>query len=506
MNDINELIKIDYIDNVSISGLTNQLISFCVNDIFNKNKKNILIVTNSLYEANRYYSMISKLNNNCYLFGMDDFLTSESVAISPELKNIRINTLKSICENKKNIVITNLMGYLRYLPTKKIWNDSFIYLNKNLEISKDNLFKKLISIGYELDTLVTKTGQIATRGFIIDIFPANIENAIRIEFWGDTIDSIREFDIDTQKSIRELDNILIKPYSEFINEKHNEEIEEKQKYLPYVVDKVSSIIEYLDDPIVIFKDYNQLNNSYLNLRKEINEFDNEKKDLLKTNYMNDFYELKKDNNNIYLLTIDSILKNEIVNKKYVFDSKIPDKYSSNFNYLNDYIEKCFYNKKYVVICLNEKDKIKNIEKFINFSTILTDINTLYKDKVNIINIEIEEGFEIENYVFLCENELFKSRKVTTNYNNKFKIGTKISDIDSLNIGDYIVHSNHGIGRYLGIKTLVKNGNKKDYLELQYKDNDKLYIPADKIELISKYFFTDRHSCHIFHTTKHTHAL
>ena len=482
---LENLIKIEEVNSISISGLTNQLISFCVNGIYNKNKKDILILTNSLYEANIYYSSLSKLNDNVYLFPMDDFLTSESIAISPELKSIRISTLNAITNSKNNIIITNLMGFLRYLPTKKLWQDSIIKLNKNQDINKEELYKKLVSIGYENDTLVNKTGEVANRGYIIDIFPINTENPIRIEFWGDTIESIRYFDIESQRSLEEIDNCEITPYSEFINEKGIEEIDDKQKYLSTVVDEVSSIISYLDNPILIYKDYNQLKNSYLNLRNEILEYGKSKDEIYDTNYMHDFYELKSDNN-IYLLTIDNILDNIKVSKKYEFSSKLPDKFNSNFSYLNEYLEKSLYNKKQIIICLNDENKIKNIQKYLTIPFLVTTIDNLSTDKINIINENIDEGFEIDKYVVLCENELFKVRNKDINYKNKFKYGTKIKDLENLKIGDYVVHSNHGIGMYTGIKTLNKNGNKKDYLEVVYKDNDKLYIPVEKIELISKY--------------------
>ena len=195
MNFLNKKLDIDTIDNISITGLTNQLISFCVDKIYKKEDKDIIIITNSLYEANRYYSALSKINNNCYLFPMDDFLTSESIASSPELKSIRISTLNEIVNTNKNIIITNLMGYLRYLPTKELWNKSIIDIKKNEDINKEELYKKLISIGYEPDSLVNKTGEVASRGYIIDLYPINTDYPIRIEFWGYTIDSIRYFDI-----------------------------------------------------------------------------------------------------------------------------------------------------------------------------------------------------------------------------------------------------------------------------------------------------------------------
>ena len=485
MDFLDNIIDIKDYNNISISGLTNQLASFTFNKINKKTKKDILIVTNSLYEANRYYSSLSKLNNNCYLFPMDDFLTSEALAASPELKSIRINTLNEISNSNNNIVITNLMGYLRYLPSKKIWKNSKIKLKRNQSISKNDLYEKLISIGYEIDSLVSKTGEISSRGYIIDVFPINNDNPIRIEFWGDEIEKIREFNIDTQISIKEIDEIEINPYSEFINLK-NIDIENSQKYLPQVLDEVSSIKDYLDDPIVIYKDYNQLKSSYKNLRKEIFEYDIEKKQKYKTNYMYNFEDLDNKSNNIYLLTIDNILKDVKINKQYNFSSKLIDKFNSNFNFLNEYLEKNLIIGKKIIICLSDKSKLKNIQKYITVDNILTNFKKIVDEKVNIVNYDIDEGFEIGEYIVLCENELYKTRNKDINYKNKFKYGTKITDINSLNKGDYVVHLTYGIGMYLGIKTLSKNGNLKDYLEVQYKDLDKLYIPVEKIDLISKY--------------------
>ena len=475
---------------VLVMGLNDKVQASYVWNLFGASKKNILVVTNTLYEANMLYKSLNQYDkDNILLFPMDDFLVSEAVATSPDLMSKRIETLNELAKNNiGKIVITNFMGYLRFLPSRKLWSSLNINIKETDEINRDLLIQKLNMIGYKKDSIVTKTGEYANRGYILDVFSSNNDNPIRIEFWGDTIDSIRYFDVESQRSLEEINECEIRPYSEFINEKMIEDIPDYQKYLPYVVNEVSSLLSYVDDPLMIYKDYNQIKKSYKRLREEIFEYSSSKEEEYKTEYMHDFSSLEQNNNNIYLMTIDNVTDIKSINKTYNYSSRLPEKFESNFKHLNEYLEKQLYSNKIVIIALSDESKLKNIEKYLTVSTILTNENDLSKGKVNIINSNLDEGFEFDNYVVLTENELFKNRDKKTNYKNKFKYGSKIKDIDNLKVGDYVVHLNHGIGMYTGIKTLTKNGNKKDYIEVSYKDNDKLYIPVEKIDLITKYSY------------------
>ena len=159
-----------YSEDVALTGMTEELFAVYVDKLYD-NKKNILIVTSNLVESNSLYRSISNYTDNVYLFPMDDFLTSEAMAISPDLMVTRLETLKEISSDRPSIVITNLMGYLRYLPLKKEYLKGKLSLKVNNEISPKELVEKLINIGYERTTLVTKTGEIGVRGFVIDIFP-----------------------------------------------------------------------------------------------------------------------------------------------------------------------------------------------------------------------------------------------------------------------------------------------------------------------------------------------
>ena len=201
MNSIKTIINTEVKNNMGITGITDSFFCVYLLNFFNKNKKNILVVVNDIAEANNIYTNLNNLCDDVYLFPMDDFLTSEAIAVSPELVINRLDTLNSIVSSSPSIIITNLMGYLRFLPKKSTFVDSFISLKKGDEISPVELRDKLVKLGYISDSIVNKTGEFAARGYIVDVYPLDYDNPIRIEFFGDEIDSIRIFDPITQISI-----------------------------------------------------------------------------------------------------------------------------------------------------------------------------------------------------------------------------------------------------------------------------------------------------------------
>ena len=203
-------------ENEEICGLTGQLKAVYIKELFEKQKKSVLLVTSSLYEANKIYQDLIPYTDDVLLFPMDDFLTSEAIAASPELKINRLETINELLENNKKIVVTNLMGYLRFLPPKDLFKTKRVKLSVNNEYDITNLKEHLFELGYKKEITVSKTGEMAIRGFVLDIFPISYNNPIRIEFWGDQIDSIREFDVNTQLTIKNIDNIEISSITEFL--------------------------------------------------------------------------------------------------------------------------------------------------------------------------------------------------------------------------------------------------------------------------------------------------
>ncbi len=484
MNVFDKLISVEYKNNLGITGITEEFFCVYLRNLLKKEKKNILVVVNSLYEANKLYSSMQNYISSTYLFPMDDFLTSEAIAISPDLEVTRLETLNEIVDSEPKIIITNLMGYLRFLPIKEKYLNSILTLKTGMEIEPKKLAKKLISLGYKRESIVTKTGELGIRGYVLDLFPLGEDYPIRIEFFGDEIDSIRYFNPNTQKSLKSISSFKLKPITEFIVE---EEIldDRKQKYLPNY-EKVCNISNYLDNPIVIYKNYNELEVAYKNIAEEILTYRETKDTDFNGNYMFDLNSLNEKNYMYYLDTNNLSTKNIDIIR---YNVSTINKFNENIENLNNYINKSINDKKTVIICIS-KQKKKNVLKNLNMKITETDFDNIKENSVNLVVSEMSVGFCYDSYIFLTESELFIDSSKNKSYKTKFKYGSKIKDINNLEIGDYVVHNAHGIGIYNGIKVLTSNGISKDYIEVLYSGNDKLYIPVEKIDLLYKYVGKD----------------
>ena len=466
------------LDGESIYGLTTELKGLFLYKKFIKENRNILCVTSSIYEANRLFQIVSNYTNKVCFFPMDDFLTSEALAISPEFKLTRLETLNQLLEDNR-IVITNLMGFLRYLPNFNDYKKSFCKIRLNDEVNIDNLINNLYKIGYKRESIVTMTGEIAVRGFIIDIFPINMDNPIRIEFWGDTIDRISEFDIDTQMSKGRIEEVIISPTTEFICDK-DVDLDLKQRDLIKYTN-VSSIIDYMDQPFIFFNDRDQVNKNFELLVEEMNDYKINNEFNLSTKFMFDLASNYK--NEINFVSFDNESKGNI-NRYQAFEL---ENFIGDIKQISDRLESYIKSKKTVIICLSDRYKVNKLEsELLCDNVVITNIDEIIENKINLVVKKINSGYVINNYVVVSEKELFNKKESGVAYKSNFRMGSKIRDINKLKVGDYIVHVTHGIGIYSGIKTLNKNGIKKDYLMVEYLGGDKLYIPVEKLELINKY--------------------
>ena len=424
-----------------ISGLTSELNIFYILKLCEKYDRNIIVLTSSLFEANKIFDSLYKLHENTLLFPMDDFLSSMIIASSPELKYKRLETLDKLKENKKYVIVTNLMGYLKYLPNKGIKN--YLELNIGQEIKRDELISSLSFLGYHRESLVTMSGEYAVRGFIVDLFPIDYDHPIRIEFDGNKIDNIKYFNENSQMSMNLVKSLKIKAIDEMISN-----------------DK-SSLYEYANEPLVVYVDKSQIDASYTHLYDDIVEYkesNNINEDLMFT--MDDI----KDKDRIYV----NLFSTGGINLKA--ESII--NYKENFEKLQNDYDKWIREGKDVYFYLSRLEEKKKILKLI--------------PSANVVMKELSHGFILDKYVVISENDIEEVKSVRGVYKNNFHVGKRIKDFNQLEKGDYVVHVAHGIGIYQGITTLTVRGVQKDFLTIYYEGTDKIYVPVEKIDLIYKY--------------------
>lgn len=458
MDFFNQFFKYD--NGLTVTGLTKELNVFYVLNLFDNSDKNIIVLTNTLYEANMYYNNFLTYTNDVLLFPMDDFLTSVAVAISPDLKVKRLETLAKIHEKKRYIIITNLMGFLRFLPDKDNEYNFDFKIAKGSSFKREDVLKLLDKYGYVKESIVTTTGEYAVRGYIIDLFCPDSQHPLRLEFFGDEIDSIRYFDESTQLSIKEVSEVCIKPFVEIVD------------------DKYSSLCDYLNDPFVVMINKDQIDVAYDKLVEEMFEYN--KNEGISKKYMFSLDEITYN----YVIYLNNINDSDNGNT-LKFNSQEIENFNSDFELLGKYVKKSIDRGLIVILCLSSKQQFRSLECFLPSYHIVKDGNITIGD-VNIWYKKINSGFVFNKYVVISEYDIEKNRNAVINYKNSYKIGKKIKDFGQLTIGDYVVHSMHGIGIYQGVITLSKNGIKKDYIQINYQGNDKIYIPVEKINVIFKY--------------------
>jgi transcription-repair coupling factor (superfamily II helicase) len=454
-------------NDLCITGLTKELKAKYVFEFFANKKESVILVENNYSQANLMYDYLKKYTDKVLFFPEDEFIASRSIAISPELRNERIQTMIKLLDDKDYIIVTNLIGHLKYLIDKDEFKNKTINIKVNNEISIKKIIDNLYDLGYTSETIVNKNGEFAIRGFVLDVFPINEDNPIRIEFWGDTVADIKVFDVNNQLSIKKIDELSIFPVSDY-----------------ELGDKISNISNYRKNSYIIYDEYEQILANYNNLIEDVKEYN--KQEGKEEKY---FWEINEiaDKKRLFISSFD---EQNYGKNLYKNRSQEIDNFTSDFEAIERQLKVYIKDGYQVVICLSNKFKVNKVLEYLKDSAIFTDENNFLDSKINIIVENISEGYIIDKLMVISEKELFNKKDYQQTHKPSLKMGKKIRDITKIEHGDYVVHYVHGIGIYRGITTINKNGLKKDYLQIDYKGTDKLYIPVEKIELINKYSNSD----------------
>ena len=480
---------------------------------YKKNPRSMIIIKNNLYNAQRLYERIISFlsEEECALFGADESLRVEAIASSPEMRANKVETLASLLKNPNQIVVTCPSGILRHLPSPELFKEGCFTLKVGNIEDPEELKRKLIKIGYYQTSHIDQPLTFASRGGVIDIFSINHTQPVRIEFFDDEIESIRFFDVETQKTIVPIEEIDIVPANDLLfSDSDSEEIIKGTKELLNKLDDVilSSTIEsdlelikqnicdtrlypytaflsknygiwdYMNHPLMIYSDEEVIEENIKHIITEttsyIQEMVQEKKLLPKFTVFHDYHHIGDKCPKI----IEDPIHNELVNIEEVHLPNEP--LNIKIRLLKDY--------KKVVIALNEKelDRIKHAfnEEKIEYHT-LTDEESI-TDGFNICIESFTQGFIYQDLAVISESELFEIHRHSGRYENKFKNAEVIHNYDELEKGDYVVHAQHGVGQYLGIETREIQGVIRDFLRIIYRGNAELLVPLEQFRLVRKF--------------------
>ncbi len=522
---------------IAISGLTDVGMTQIISGIHEFAKKNVCIVTYNEIQARKIVEDIKNFTERVVFFPKKDIVAYDYIAESKDLPYERIETLNQIVSKKKFIVVTTIEAVMQKLPSKETLYKNILEFKVGKSYSIEELKKKLIQLGYTRYDLIEGRGQFSIRGGIVDI-STNENTGIRIEFWGDEIDSIRSFHILSQRSIQNLEKITIFPAHEYVLEKTKEEVckkiekikvdtdlqEEKlkedieqikvgdyiskiDKYFNCFYEKEESLLNYLSKQTCIifdeiskieqrekniFQDQENLERALLEKEKWIPQAISNKSSLeqIKENLDNQF---------IYMEKLDTKPKFQI--ETYFMNYREINYYKSEIeNFLKD-LKKLISEKKKVTVFVNSKEKAKKLKTILEKEKIICKIEEnldktiIVKSTESIVTITVgtvSSGFEniTLNQVIISADELIEGdkrrRKIT---NTAYKEGEKVVFAD-LKIGDYVVHKNYGIGIYIGVNTITADGTTKDYIKIKYQADDILYVPTNQMDSIRKYIGGD----------------
>ena len=509
----------------------------------------ICIVTYNEIEARKIVKDLSYFTNEfeeVLYFPKREIASYDYIAESKDLPYERIEVLNKIQKKKAKIVVTTIEALMQKMITKSSLYKNCLEFKVGKRYSLEEVKQNLILLGYERNDLIEGKGQFSVRGDIIDVALTETKG-VRVELWGDEVDSIRNFSISSQRSNEMLDKIEIMPAHEFILEdelknivskiQNNNEYLDKvkakgdyrnkieeiinkdieliesgdyiskiDKYFNSFYDKTETFLDYLENDFVILFDelskIKQRSDNILIENKNLIKVLIEKEKYVPQSILNiepiDY--VSEDNQVVYLEKQDLGTKT-ISNTKYNFNYRDVKYYKSEIEILIGDLIKALNDKKEVVVLAGNKEETDKFikllqEKEIPYSRNLLE-QVLQKGQINqketspmvmVAEGSLSSGFECYdlNLIVIAGDELFApSVKKKRKLSSSFKQGEKVVFAD-LKIGDYVVHKSHGIGQFVGVNTLKADGIIKDYIKIRYRNDDMLYIPTNDLDSIRKY--------------------
>lgn len=529
---------------ISIAGVVESAQGQLIYALTGENKSAALVVTYSDMEARALHDDLTLYTDNTLYFPSKEYVFYNIETTGHRSEHSRLAVLDALKNSKNCIVVTSVDAILQYTARSEEFCTRVIKFEIGKRFNLEKLVENLVEMGYCREDIVEGEGQFSVRGGIVDIFSPNYENPIRIEFFDDETDSIRMFDSYTQRSLEKIDSARIIPVVEAILSKekkaeivaaledearrakkrkgNNEEfikateadIESfnERHYFPSIDKYVSDI--YGEIPTIL--DYFSENDLvFIVDPKRIAErgktFEWEKGEII-TELMNKGILPARSKKKFFLSYGEAI--GEITGKKVVsidvlshtrtdflykrletFTTKTTISFHGKIDYLYEDLKSWQEKKTTVIILASTRGRGENLEGVLTErglkARFISDVSDSKMAEFSpgetvIVRGNLSKGFEYPeiNFVLVSDKEIFEGKKRRAK--RKRDNANRIKSYNDISAGDYVVHQTHGIGKYVGTQKMTVNGVTKDYLKIQYRGTDSLYVPIDQLNVLYKY--------------------
>ncbi|ARJ10138.1 MULTISPECIES: transcription-repair coupling factor [Staphylococcus] len=527
-------------ENILVTGLSPSAKATIIAEKYLTDHKQMLLITNNLYQADKLETDLLQYIDSAevYKYPVQDIMTEEFSTQSPQLMSERVRTLTALAQNEKGLFIVPLNGLKKWQTPIDIWQAHQIHLHIGQDIDVAHLLQQLVNMGYRRESVVSHIGEFSVRGGIIDIYPL-IGEPVRIELFDTEVDSIRDFDIETQRSNNNLDGVSITSASDYVitddvikhlqsnlkaaYEDTRPKIETsvrndlKETYesfnlidttavdhqllrrlVAFMYETPATLIDYFQqDAIVVVDEYNRIKETEETLTTEVEDFihnliESGNGFIGQTFMQYDGFEHLLTHFPVAYFTLFTSSMTVKLADIIKFSCKPVQQFYGQYDIMRSEFQRYVQNDYTIVVLVETETKVERIQAMLNEMHIPTVKNIhsgIASGQAIVTEGSLSEGFELPymQLVVITERELFKTKQKKQRKRSKtISNAEKIKSYQDLKVGDYVVHVHHGVGRYLGVETLEVGDVHRDYIKLQYKGTDQLFVPVDQMDQVQKY--------------------
>ncbi|WP_143463450.1 transcription-repair coupling factor [Levilactobacillus enshiensis] len=524
-----------------VTGLNGSAETLFIASLLHEQQRSLVYVTDTLYHAGQLVDDLANLlaDDELFEFPVEELLAAEVATSSPEYRSARIDALRALQSERPVVIVTALSGLRRFLPAPANFAAARFTVKVGDDFDLEDLQQRLFAMGYVHQKLVAGPGDFAVRGAIVDIYPLAADYPVRLDFFDTEVDSLRYFDPATQRSIENVDQVEVLPATDFIltaDERTagatalatelkqqvakldadaattlNDQVQplidglkkgsvdpQLMEFADYLFPEHHQLLDYLPaNGVALFGDYSRLQDAERQLLEDEANWATDKlahhQIFTQQVFGGELRPIVKNDAHAQIMLalfqkgMGSLRFQAVTN----VTTRAMQQFFSQIPVMKTEIDRWHKQKQTIVLLVQDEERLAKIEQTLDdfeIKVVMTKSANLQAGLTQLVPERLRTGFELPEaaLVVITESEMFQ--KVTKKRPRRQTMANaeRLKSYTDLKPGDYVVHVNHGIGKFIGMQTLTVDGVHQDYMTIDYQDNAQLFIPVTQLNLIQKY--------------------